>query len=132
MARSVTGVFNVWHFWSLSAADRTVNGSPWRSRSILPKTARHQTYTFLLVPSVALKQTSGRLEAHKSALVQQVREARIDKHESVYVFSFVRKYAQPPDSKMFEVCISEMTEVIFLGKNKLLNLLWDDPAGGIL
>ena len=70
--------------------------------------------------AVALTKTDKRsTRAHKSSLIQQVREA-VDKHESVFVFSY--ENMRSAKFKNVRLHFRGDGSRIFLGKNKLLQL----------
>jgi len=70
--------------------------------------------------TVALTKTDKRsTRAHKSALIQQVREA-VDKHESLFVFSY--ENMRSAKFKKVRLHFRDDGSRIFLGKNKLLQI----------
>lgn len=83
-------------------------------------TGIHHLFFFLLsYHTVQLTQTSKKTREHKSAVIQDVREA-IDSHDDLYLFSYENMRSNK--FKNVRVHFSESNSRIIMGKNKLLQI----------
>jgi hypothetical protein len=80
--------------------------------------------TLFVCPIVNLTKTAKKTRDHKSAFVQEIRDA-IDNHQSLYLFSYENMRSQK--FKNIRMYFRGETDIkasrIFLGKNKLMQVL---------